>query len=77
MEDEITRNLQGYYVHGLKSIGYVQVHPYTPPPQRKRIPAETAAKAETSSGSNACLALGFAGLALVAAFALPFFYSRP
>ncbi|PIL24510.1 hypothetical protein GSI_14266 [Ganoderma sinense ZZ0214-1] len=81
MEDEINRNLQGYYVHGLKSIGYVQVHPYVPPPQKKRIPAETAAKqqakAETSSGSNACLAIGFAGLALVAAFALPYFYNRP
>ena len=67
-------------VHGLKSIGYVQVHPYVPPPQKKRISAETSARQQTkmeTSSSNACLAIGFAGLALVAAFALPYFYNRP
>ena len=69
-------------VHGLKSIGYVQVYPYVPPPQKKRIPAEADTKRKQalkkqSSASNACLAIGFAGLALVAAFAFPYFYNRP
>ena len=67
-------------VHGLKSIGYVQVYPYVPPPRKKRTPAETAVKQQTeteTTGSNACLAIGFAGLALVAAFALPYFYNKP
>ena len=69
-------------MHGLKSIGYVQVYPYVPPPQKKRIPAEADTKRKQalkkqSSASNACLAIGFAGLALVAAFAFPYFYNRP
>ena len=65
-------------VHGLKSIGYVQVFPYVPPPQKRRIPdTQTQSKSVPSSGANACMAIAFAGLALAAAFALPYFYSRP
>jgi activator of HSP90 ATPase len=30
LEDEIRRNLDGYYIHGLKAIGYVQLVPSHP-----------------------------------------------
>ncbi|KAL1937632.1 hypothetical protein VTO73DRAFT_13018 [Trametes versicolor] len=79
MEEEITRNLQGYYVHGLKSIGYVQVSTYVPPPQKKRIyvDSEPRAAAATGFGTSTCAALGFAVLVFGAAFALPYLYGRP
>ncbi|KAI0647574.1 activator of Hsp90 ATPase [Trametes meyenii] len=82
-EEEITRNLQGYYVHGLKSIGYVQVYPYVPPPQKKRIPAELERSVQTQKSAsggfstNAFAAIAFAVLAFGAAFALPYFTGRP
>ena len=67
-----------FSVHGLKSIGYVQVFPYVPPPQKRRI-VDTKPQSQnaSSSSANACMAIAFAGLAFGAAFALPYFYSRP
>ncbi|KAF5388977.1 hypothetical protein D9757_005062 [Collybiopsis confluens] len=35
MEDEIKRNLEGYYIHGFKSIGYVRLFPSPPSPLSK------------------------------------------
>ncbi|OCH92085.1 hypothetical protein OBBRIDRAFT_791602 [Obba rivulosa] len=76
MEEETERNLQGYYVHGLKSIGYVQLHLYQPPPPSpsRRSQTQTRAKRE-SSGSSFVLAGVFAVLILAVAFALPYFRS--
>ncbi|PVF92673.1 hypothetical protein CPB86DRAFT_819435 [Serendipita vermifera] len=33
-EEEVERGLEGYYIRGLKSIGYVEVSHYVPTPQR-------------------------------------------
>jgi len=67
-EDEITRNLDGYYIQGLKSIGYVQlvVSPSrrrsssrAPSPKRKRASKVTKkAKAKSSGGLSAGAVLG-------------------
>ncbi|CDO70015.1 hypothetical protein BN946_scf184354.g17 [Trametes cinnabarina] len=79
MEEEITRNIQGYYVHGLKSIGYVQLSVYVPPPQKKRIPVEPAPRQASALGFGAstCVAVGIAVLVAGAAFAFPYLYGRP
>ncbi|KAI0071852.1 hypothetical protein K474DRAFT_1668530 [Panus rudis PR-1116 ss-1] len=81
-EEEIEKNIQGYYVHGLKSIGYVLLIPAPPPPistttkrrEQKRDHATSSKPSETSSRSY--FAIGLALLALVAAFAIPYL-SRP
>ncbi|KZV88295.1 hypothetical protein EXIGLDRAFT_839327 [Exidia glandulosa HHB12029] len=72
MEDEITNNLQGYYIRGLKSIGYVEVA-RLPPPRRASPPPPPAQNAL----QRQWLALAFAALAIVGAFALPLFTSSP
>ena len=66
-------------MHGLKAIGYVQIFPYVFTPRTKRrLPDEQPQLAsKSSSGTNACMAIAFAGLALAAAFGLPYFYNRP
>jgi len=61
MQDEIKRNIEGYYVHGLKSIGYVQLILSTP-------------RVFPTTASLPYLALGFATLALVAALSFPFLH---
>jgi len=71
-KDEIKRNIEGYYVHGLKSIGYVQLVMSDPPRRRRsRSPVETAPSA---SSSSRYVALGLAALALIAAFSIPYVY---
>ncbi|KAH9951908.1 activator of Hsp90 ATPase [Amylocystis lapponica] len=75
MEDEITRNLQGYYVHGLKSIGYVQVTEYIPLQPTRKTRATAPARDNDASSSRRYLALVLAALALVAAFSIPYFYT--
>ncbi|THH28395.1 hypothetical protein EUX98_g5793 [Antrodiella citrinella] len=80
LEDEITRNIQGYYVHGLKSIGYVQVSHYTPappaPPSTKRasMRSSSAPTSSITSSPQPYVAVAVAVLVLVAAFTLPYVY---
>jgi activator of HSP90 ATPase len=84
MEDEISHNLEGYYIHGFKSIGYVPFFPTSvrsasrsPSPRRSRRGSkkETAlASEQQASNTQKVVAIAFAMLALVAAFTLPYFY---
>lgn len=62
-------------VHGLKSIGYVQLVPYTPPPAAPstRTPPRRATAPETSS-SRPYVAIALGALALAAAFTIPYVY---
>jgi len=79
-EDELRRNLEGYYVHGLKSIGYVYLVPASVParprissPKRSTGP-KPGAKRTVSWGSYAA-SCALATLVLGAAIAVPLFYS--
>ena len=67
-----------YSVHGLKSIGYVQLSYYPPPPlpaAKKR--AATAAPAATAGAANRpYIAVALAVLVLVAAYTLPLVTSK-
>ncbi|KAF7315151.1 Activator of Hsp90 ATPase [Mycena indigotica] len=75
-EEEIKRNIEGYYIQGFKSIGYVQLYlsppSYTKAPQN-RIPAKPV---NTSSRQSFVTAIVLATLVLFAAFALPYFSPR-
>ncbi|KAG9318660.1 activator of Hsp90 ATPase [Chiua virens] len=81
MEDEIERNIDGYYIHGLKSIGYVQliVSPtYTQPrraPETSRLP--TLGKRGDVASSNTTTAVAIAVVVLAAAFCLPYLSYSP
>jgi len=72
-EDEIKRNLEGYYVHGLKSIGYVQVV-MSRPTFRYRLPSPSHTVRTAPGQSRPYLALCLAALALLAAFSIPYVY---
>ncbi|KAH8099599.1 activator of Hsp90 ATPase [Cristinia sonorae] len=79
LEDEITRNLQGYYIHGLKSIGYVQVSHYIPstpllPSSSKRGTSPANVSSAIASSPQPYVAVTLALLALVAAFTVPYVY---
>ncbi|KDQ61074.1 hypothetical protein JAAARDRAFT_32076 [Jaapia argillacea MUCL 33604] len=86
MEDEITRNLEGYYVQGLKSIGYVHIVPPHPsqfvtpswrePPTRNGFATDSSdAPPSSVTGTIKVVAIAVAVLTLVAAFAIPYFSS--
>ncbi|KAH7107581.1 activator of Hsp90 ATPase [Auriculariales sp. MPI-PUGE-AT-0066] len=76
MEDEIERNLEGYYMRGLKSIGYVSVPSSyarrttssSPSNRKEPPPSNTAASTQWS-------ALAVAALVLIGAFVFPLFTS--
>ncbi|KAK7455114.1 Co-chaperone, variant 2 [Stygiomarasmius scandens] len=81
-EDEIRRNIEGYYIHGLKSIGYVQLFP-SPPSyssvsstrNTKKVKKSVSSK-EDSSSTSTYLTVGLITcLVLVAAFAIPYLSS--
>ncbi|TCD68461.1 hypothetical protein EIP91_010747 [Steccherinum ochraceum] len=74
LEDEITRNIQGYYVHGLKSIGYVQVSHYTPSSSTSTKTKRDVPPPSIGSSPQPYVAVTLAVLALVAAFAVPYVY---
>ncbi|KZT02340.1 uncharacterized protein LAESUDRAFT_752231 [Laetiporus sulphureus 93-53] len=77
MEEETTRNLQGYYIHGLKSIGYVQLFPYTPPPPSPSSPKRNAKKAPAAVKANPYsqyIIVILAFVVLVAAFCMRYLY---
>ncbi|PSS35611.1 hypothetical protein PHLCEN_2v1434 [Hermanssonia centrifuga] len=61
-------------VHGLKSIGYVQLSLYTPPPPSRKSKAATISKPQPAPSSHPYVALGLAALALAAAFTIPYVY---
>ncbi|KAG8217695.1 hypothetical protein J3R82DRAFT_5851 [Butyriboletus roseoflavus] len=74
LEDELGRNIDGYYVHGLKSIGYVQliVSPtHTQPgraPQKSRPPKNRGDVADNKTAT----AIAIAVVVLAAAFSVPY-----
>lgn len=62
-------------VHGLKSIGYVQLSVYEPAPRPKRITVDAAAtKRADDATSKPVVAVALAVLTLVAAFTIPYVY---
>ncbi|KAK1231741.1 Co-chaperone [Marasmius sp. AFHP31] len=79
-EDEIKRNLEGYYIHGLKSIGYVQLFP-SPPSTARSSPKKRAIRpkstSEPTSTSTYCAVGVITVLVVVAAFSIPLFGSSP
>ncbi|KLO14682.1 hypothetical protein SCHPADRAFT_903089 [Schizopora paradoxa] len=77
MEDEIRRNLEGYYIHGLKSIGYVQLivsHSSAPPRSSSSSwpPSDMQGTPPESFAPSRTLIVVMAVVVLVAAFAIPF-----
>ncbi|KAF5330869.1 hypothetical protein D9619_005289 [Psilocybe cf. subviscida] len=84
-EEEIKRNLEGYYIHGFKSIGYVHLIPTQPvysssyiknQTKNARATNATGTTVNTSLFSSFVPAVAIAALVLVAAFAVPYL-SRP
>jgi len=77
LEDEIRRNLEGYYIHGFKSIGYVQLFPsppsYSSPVSRTHMSRAPPRNSQNSRPYFATIAI--ACLVLVAAFSIPYFSS--
>ncbi|KAL1664550.1 activator of Hsp90 ATPase [Schizophyllum commune] len=79
MEDEIRTNLEGYYIHGLKSIGYVPFqieHAHVRPSsyKKKTIVKRQPAKSSPSTSSYFTVAF-FSTLVVVAAFGIPWYTS--
>ncbi|PPQ86935.1 hypothetical protein CVT25_009821 [Psilocybe cyanescens] len=78
MEDEIKRNIEGYYIHGFKSIGYVHLIPSAPvysssymQNKSKLGPAKNRDQTKSSTLSSYLPAVAIAALVLAAAFAVP------
>ncbi|KAF8998308.1 hypothetical protein BDZ89DRAFT_1148156 [Hymenopellis radicata] len=71
IQDEIQRNLEGYYIHGFKSIGYVQLvysQPSPPPKKKKRAPSPLPKK----NTSSYLPVIAISALIFAAAFSIPF-----
>ncbi|KAI0313130.1 hypothetical protein OF83DRAFT_1175975 [Amylostereum chailletii] len=79
MEDELKHNLEGYYVHGLKSIGYVQLITLPTPAARSapslRREKPTRQKPPSPSWASLAVSGGLALLVLGAALSVPLLYS--
>jgi len=75
LEDEIKRNIEGYYIHGLKSIGYVQIIQYEPiysaRSQKPRV-SKRPVQMPRSTSTSYILAIAIACVVFVAAFAIPY-----
>jgi len=77
MEDETRRNLEGYYILGFKSIGYVQL--ILAPPSSPLSSGRTSGKMQGWGPprppvlSPLVMSLGFAALVVGAAFLVPYF----
>ncbi|KAG6335480.1 hypothetical protein ID866_3608 [Astraeus odoratus] len=71
MEDEIERNLEGYYVHGLKSIGYVQLIDCSSFESQSHVKPHTASAKTTGRKAKAVTG---AVLVLAAALAIPYLH---
>jgi len=74
MEDEIERNIEGYYVRGLKSIGYVQVE--DPFPALPREPRHFSTKGKPTFSDSILNRSAFVGLFL-AGLVLAFSFTGP
>ncbi|KAJ3776765.1 activator of Hsp90 ATPase [Lentinula raphanica] len=82
MEDEIRKNLEGYYIHGLNSIGYVRLFPSPPSSPSSTSTSTFASKtkrdqpsSEPAHASNmtTCLTVGaITVMIVVAALAIPY-----
>ncbi|RDB22270.1 hypothetical protein Hypma_010604 [Hypsizygus marmoreus] len=79
MEEEIKRNIEGYYIHGFKSIGYVQLvqsYSYTSPPKKSKPSKRSSRKTPPPSTSASYVpAIAIACVVLVAAFSIPYLSS--
>ncbi|KIK61844.1 hypothetical protein GYMLUDRAFT_198656 [Collybiopsis luxurians FD-317 M1] len=83
MEDEIRTNLEGYYIHGLKSIGYVRLFPSPPSPSSSSYYSSSSSsntkrdsnstkrsgvgQKKTSPSTASCLAVGAISVMIVVA----------
>jgi len=80
MEDELERNIDGYYIRGLKSIGYVQLV-VSPSTQPRRVPRKSRSSVPENKGdvadNKAATAVAIAVVVLAAAFCLPYFTHSP
>ena len=76
MEEEIRKNIEGYYIHGFKSIGYVQLilEPSAPSPPRKPQVSKRSPQS-TATSASFIPAISVAVLILVAAFSIPYLSS--
>ncbi|GLB34674.1 putative activator of Hsp90 ATPase, N-terminal [Lyophyllum shimeji] len=77
MEEETKRNLEGYYIRGFKSIGYVQLIEYTPTYTPSSKPRATTKRTppESRSSPSYTPAILIACLVLAAAFSIPYLSS--
>ncbi|KAF7986656.1 hypothetical protein HWV62_26492 [Athelia sp. TMB] len=70
-EEEIKTNLEGYYVQGLKSIGYVRLFPSAPSQPSTAIPSTTKRSGEDAPSSSSYKpAIVVAIISLIVAYAL-------
>ncbi|EIN07065.1 hypothetical protein PUNSTDRAFT_53465 [Punctularia strigosozonata HHB-11173 SS5] len=80
MEDEITQNINGYYVHGLKSIGYVhlvtQRVPSYPTSSLRSTSPQQPSSTEAPTLAKTSTVILIIVTSLVAAFAVPLLSSR-
>ncbi|KAF5373606.1 hypothetical protein D9758_000964 [Tetrapyrgos nigripes] len=80
-QDEIRRNIEGYYIHGLKSIGYVQLFPSPPSYSSVSSSSKVAKRAsstsrEAPSSTSTYVVVGLITfMIVVAAFAIPYLSS--
>ncbi|TEB39608.1 hypothetical protein FA13DRAFT_1618877 [Coprinellus micaceus] len=87
LEDEIKRNLEGYYIHGFKSIGYVALSVSYPTSassstssshqKRSRHKSSKTSSSSQNSSSYMVPAAIVGVLVLAAAFSVPYFTSTP
>ncbi|KAI5123374.1 hypothetical protein M0805_001795 [Coniferiporia weirii] len=80
LEDEMKRNMEGYYIQGLKSIGYVQLVYSEPSPSpssrttsRRRKPSKKAVDPAPADYDTRPIAIALALVVLAGAFAIPYF----
>ncbi|KAF8136555.1 activator of Hsp90 ATPase [Boletus edulis] len=81
MEDELERNIDGYYIRGLKSIGYVQLIVSPAYTQHRRVSRKSRSHVPENKGdvadNKAATAVAIAVVVLAAAFCLPYFTYSP
>ncbi|KAF5348953.1 hypothetical protein D9758_014228 [Tetrapyrgos nigripes] len=81
-QDEIRRNIEGYYIHGLKSIGYVQL--FLSPPSYSSVSSSSkvakrasSTSREAPSSTSTYVVVGLITfMIVVAAFAIPYLSSE-
>ncbi|KAH0827190.1 activator of Hsp90 ATPase [Lanmaoa asiatica] len=80
LEDELGRNIDGYYIHGLKSIGYVQLIVSPTYSQARRVPKKSRPPVPEGGDvvdNKAGTAVAIAVAVLAAAFCLPYLSYPP